>query len=189
MERNDLSVDSVNNSLENLKLKKLRQELFLALLKLWLVSTKKKSETDKAEQIDDIKRKSRLLEQIILYKSSQCKQMTVPIHAVIIMNGNIRRASDEHSLKKIRCSIEKFGLKNPLIVRKVEDKFLIVNGFLRYIACKELKLTKIPVLIKDFSNKEATELGYLDTLSNSEWENEESELLTTIMEFYNQMVN
>ena len=52
-------------------------------------------------------------------------------------------------------SIKEEGLKRPLIVKRVNNKFEILLGGTRYLALKKLKYKKIPCIL--FSDEKETE--------------------------------
>lgn len=170
-------------------LEKLRQGFFLILLELWVISTKKESEVEKTEKIEDAMNKAKEIEKIILSNGQKNRHGSTDIHNIIEVNNHFSRKIDEHTFKKVKCSIEKNGLINPLIVREVESGFQVVGGYLRYKACRGLRITKIPVIIKELNNKEAIELALLDAFLRDGQNNVETKWLSIILKFYNQIVN
>lgn len=57
-----------------------------------------------------------------------------------------RKYFDVETLRKLKCSIELESLHNPILVRRDEfneDKFVVVDGQWRWLACLELNHTEI----------------------------------------------
>ena len=64
---------------------------------------------------------------------------------------------DNDELKSLSESIRVSGVLSPVIVRQKEDgRFEMISGHRRKFACQKLGMTKIPSLIKNLSDDEAT---------------------------------
>ena len=59
-----------------------------------------------------------------------------------------RKVFDEASINSLANSIKTYGIINPILVRKKDDKYEIIAGERRFRAAKLLGLTEIPVIIK-----------------------------------------
>ncbi len=55
------------------------------------------------------------------------------------------RMSPIHSLERIKLSLLQVGLLQPPLVRRRKDKYLLVSGWKRVLACRELSLSPIEV--------------------------------------------
>ncbi len=150
------------------KSERVRKGLFRALLELRIVNMEKQSEADKNDKIDNVLSWAQETAHLILEGPGQEVRRTVDADFVIDIIEADRDGTNERTVKKLQCSIEKFGLKNPLVVREVNGTFQLASGYARYEACRRLKLSKIPVLVKKLDRKEATELALLDMLMVSE---------------------
>ncbi|MFC1461994.1 ParB/RepB/Spo0J family partition protein [Verrucomicrobiota bacterium] len=93
----------------------------------------------------------------------------------------------DNALKKHRYSIETFGLRNPLVVRSVAAGVELVCGYIRHRACTELKLHKVPVVIKTLDDMEALELALLDILLGNGWNYAEPDYLWALLRFYGEL--
>ena len=69
-----------------------------------------------------------------------------------IWNPNI---VPEDILAKLRAEIRQHGLTVPITVRSSGNGYEIVDGYHRWLICKELGLQEIPCIIQDFSDTEA----------------------------------
>lgn len=61
----------------------------------------------------------------------------------------------EDILAKLRAEIRQNGLTVPITVRSSGNGYEIVDGYHRWLICKELGLQEIPCIIQDFSDTEA----------------------------------
>ena len=64
-----------------------------------------------------------------------------------------REVFDDQALKELAISIKEHGVIQPIIVRKVENKYEIIAGERRYKASTMAGLTKIPAIIKNLDDK------------------------------------
>ena len=75
-----------------------------------------------------------------------------------------REVFDEKALKELAISIKEHGVIQPIIVRKVNDKYEIIAGERRYKASALAGLTKIPAIIRNLDDKESSKVALLENL-------------------------
>ena len=75
-----------------------------------------------------------------------------------------RKIFDEKALNTLAESIKTYGIINPILVRKKDDKYEIIAGERRYRAAKQLGLTEIPVIIKSTDEQQTAELALIENL-------------------------
>ena len=75
-----------------------------------------------------------------------------------------RTEFDKAALDSLVESIKEKGVLQPLLVRKQGDKYEIIAGERRWRASKEAGLKEVPVIVKDFSDKEALEVALIENL-------------------------
>ncbi|MBQ6323324.1 MAG: ParB/RepB/Spo0J family partition protein [Bacilli bacterium] len=75
-----------------------------------------------------------------------------------------REVFDEKALKELAVSIKEHGVIQPIIVRKVNEKYEIIAGERRYKASALAGLTKIPAIIRDLDDKESSKVALLENL-------------------------
>lgn len=75
-----------------------------------------------------------------------------------------REIFDERPLKELAVSIKEHGVIQPIIVRKVNDKYEIIAGERRYKASALAGLTKIPAIIRNLDDKESSKVALLENL-------------------------
>ena len=73
----------------------------------------------------------------------------------------------EH-LQELVESIRERGIIQPLIVRKVDDKYELIAGERRWRAARELHLTEAPAIIRKASDREVLELALIENLQRED---------------------
>jgi len=75
-----------------------------------------------------------------------------------------RKIFDEKALNTLAESIKTYGIINPILVRKKDDKYEIIAGERRFRAAKQLGLNEIPVIIKTADEQQTAELALIENL-------------------------
>lgn len=79
-----------------------------------------------------------------------------------------RKNFTEDALETLMESIKNFGIVQPIVVRKKGKKYQIVAGERRYRAASALGLEQVPVIIKDYSTEEVTEIALVENLQRQD---------------------
>ena len=79
-----------------------------------------------------------------------------------------REVFNEEALKELSDSIKEHGVIQPIIVRKLGDKYEIIAGERRYKATAMAGLTKIPAIIRNLDDKEAAKVALLENLQRKD---------------------
>jgi ParB family chromosome partitioning protein len=75
-----------------------------------------------------------------------------------------RKVFDEEKLNELAASIKEYGVFQPIIVKKSIKGYEIIAGERRVKAAKIAGLTKIPAIIRDFTDTEMMEIALLENL-------------------------
>ncbi len=75
-----------------------------------------------------------------------------------------RRNFEEDSLLELADSIKQFGVLQPLIVQKRNDYYEIIAGERRWRAAKMAGIREIPVMIKEYTKREAVEIALIENI-------------------------
>lgn len=75
-----------------------------------------------------------------------------------------REIFNDQALKELAVSIREHGVIQPIIVRKFGDKYEIIAGERRYKASTMAGLTKIPAIVKNLDDKEASKVALIENL-------------------------
>ncbi len=79
-----------------------------------------------------------------------------------------RKNFAEDGLATLMESIKQHGIVQPIIVRKMDDHYQIVAGERRYRAALALGLIEVPVVIKNYSTEEMTEIALVENLQRQD---------------------
>ena len=79
-----------------------------------------------------------------------------------------REVFNEEALKELSSSIREHGVIQPIIVRKIGDKYEIIAGERRYKASVLAGMTKIPAIIRNLDDKEASKVALLENLQRKD---------------------
>lgn len=71
----------------------------------------------------------------------------LPLNKIDISKFNVRRSKLEEGIDELAKSIKEIGVQQPVVVFPKGDRYELVIGQRRYLACKRLGLTSIPALI------------------------------------------
>ncbi len=97
-----------------------------------------------------------------------------------------RKSFDETALKELAASIAVHGVIQPIIVTKVEGRFVIVAGERRYRAAKAAGIKRIPVIVKEVTRRGMSELSLIENIQREELNAiEEAEAMRILLEEYN----
>jgi len=79
-----------------------------------------------------------------------------------------REVFNEEALKELSDSIKAHGVIQPIIVRKIGDKYEIIAGERRYKASAMAGLTKIPAIVRNLDDKETSKVALLENLQRKD---------------------
>lgn len=97
-----------------------------------------------------------------------------------------REIFNDEELKELSDSIKQHGVIQPIIVRKVGDKYEIIAGERRFRASRLAGKTTIPALVRDIDDREAAKIALLENLQRSNLTSiEEAKTYQTILKIDN----
>lgn len=79
-----------------------------------------------------------------------------------------RKHFDEEALKELASSIKIHGVIQPLVVNKENDGYMIIAGERRWRASKQAGLSKVPVVIKNYTEKQVKEISIIENLQRED---------------------
>ena len=82
--------------------------------------------------------------------------------------GQPRKYFDDEKLVQLSESIKQHGIIQPIIVRKDDSRYTIIAGERRWRAAKLAGLSKVPVLVKEFTNKQVMEVALIENLQRED---------------------
>ena len=75
-----------------------------------------------------------------------------------------RQEFGKDSLDDLKDSIEQYGIIQPIVVRKKDDKYEIIAGERRWRAAKAASLKEVPCIIKEVDDKQAIKLALIENI-------------------------
>ena len=88
-------------------------------------------------------------------------------------------------LTELTASIREKGVIQPLVVRRLEEKFQIISGERRYQAAMQAGLTELPCVERDADDRETVEIALVENIQRKDLTPfEEAEALGHLVESY-----
>lgn len=79
-----------------------------------------------------------------------------------------RKIFDEDALKELAESIKVHGVIQPIIVKQVGDRFVIIAGERRWRASRLAGIKTIPCIVKNYSEQEISEIAIIENLQRED---------------------
>src|SRR5690349_18200194 len=90
--------------------------------------------------------------------------LEIPVHLIEPSPYQARREIPPEQLSELAESIRSEGLLQPIVVRKLGDKFQLIAGERRWRAFQLLKIKVIPARVVEASNASSAALGLIENL-------------------------
>lgn len=111
---------------------------------------------------------SDLSEQSINSETSGTAVVEIRISEIVPNKDQPRTEFDETSLEELTESIRQFGVIQPLLVQKKGKYFEIIAGERRWRAARKAGLKTVPVVIRDYSEKETVEISLIENIQRQD---------------------
>lgn len=79
----------------------------------------------------------------------------IPISKMVPFKGHTFRVIDDADMKALEESIRENGISEPVIVRRVNDKYEIISGHRRCHVADKLGMETVPCLVRDIGDDDA----------------------------------
>lgn len=79
-----------------------------------------------------------------------------------------RKNFDEDALQELADSIRQFGLLQPILVQDRKDYYEIIAGERRWRAAKLAGLKEVPVIIKNYTDREIVEISLIENIQRED---------------------
>jgi ParB family chromosome partitioning protein len=79
-----------------------------------------------------------------------------------------RKEFSKEELDELAESIREKGIIQPILVRKTNDTYTIVAGERRFRAAKQEKFKTVPVIIREFTEKEVLEISLIENIQRKD---------------------
>ena len=92
----------------------------------------------------------------------------IDVSAIFANPNQPRKVFDETALKELADSISKHGVIMPIIVNKSGDRYMIIAGERRFRASKLAGLSKVPVIVKTYNERQIKEISLIENLQRED---------------------
>ena len=92
----------------------------------------------------------------------------IEISSIFANPNQPRKVFDEAALNELAASISKHGVIMPIIVNKSGDRYMIIAGERRFRASKIAGLTKVPVIVKTYNERQIKEISLIENLQRED---------------------
>jgi|GEM_PF-3356437 len=92
----------------------------------------------------------------------------IPVDRIDPFPYQFRQTFDEEKLRELSESMQQVGLKQPIFVRPIGDRFQVVSGERRLRAAKLLGWTSISAVVQDLSNLDAAIGGLVENVQRED---------------------
>ena len=100
--------------------------------------------------------------------NNESQVLNVPIEDIIPNRFQPRLNFDEDSLKELAASIKEHGIIQPLVLRRIGDKYEIIAGERRYKASKLAGLTSVPAIISQYDDRKSAEVAIVENIQRKD---------------------
>lgn len=90
--------------------------------------------------------------------------LQIPIEEIIPNRFQPRLTFDERGLQELSDSIKEHGIIQPLVLRRIGDKYEIIAGERRYKAATIAGLTRVPAVIADVDDNKSAEVAIVENV-------------------------
>ena len=94
--------------------------------------------------------------------------INVPIEEIIPNRFQPRLNFDESALNELAASIKEHGIIQPLILRRLEDKYEIIAGERRFKAAKMAGLMSVPAIITQMDDNKSAEVAIVENVQRKD---------------------
>jgi ParB family chromosome partitioning protein len=94
--------------------------------------------------------------------------MVVELDRLVVSPYQPRKTIDEAELQELAQSVRASGILQPILARRVGDRFEIVAGERRWRAARLAGLAKVPVLVRAISDQDSAVFGLVENLQRED---------------------
>ena len=94
--------------------------------------------------------------------------LIMKISAVEPNRDQPRKSFREEGIEELASSIAQYGIIQPLLVQKRDDYYEIIAGERRWRAAMKAGLKEVPVIVKDYTSREAVEISLIENIQRED---------------------
>ncbi len=92
----------------------------------------------------------------------------IEISSIFANPNQPRKVFDQTALQELADSISKHGVIMPIIVNKSGDRYMIIAGERRFRASKLAGLSTVPVIVKNYNERQIKEISLIENLQRED---------------------
>ena len=92
------------------------------------------------------------------------KEVFINIALIEPNRNQPRKEFDKDALADLADSIRQYGILQPIIVQKNDDRYEIIAGERRWRAAKEAGLTEVPVIVRNYDKQKIMEISIIENI-------------------------
>lgn len=121
-----------------------------------------------------------------IFFSNRERIVNLKLADIVPQEDQPRSVFDEDTIDELAASIKEHGVLQPIIVRPIDGKYVIVAGERRYRAAKKLGLETIPAVIRELTDGEAASVALVENIQREDLTAiEEAKAYKKLMEMHN----
>lgn len=101
-------------------------------------------------------------------EEERSKLIEINIEDIVANEAQPRKNFDQEELKDLASSIKKYGIIQPLLLKKKEDKYEIIAGERRFRAAGLAGLERVPAIVKDISDDESSRIAIIENIQRKD---------------------
>ena len=86
------------------------------------------------------------------------------IYLIDTNEGQPRKTFDKEKLEELAESVKLHGVVQPIVVRKLGERYSIIAGERRYRAARMAGLATVPVVVRDMDEMQAREVALIENI-------------------------
>ncbi len=123
---------------------------------------------------------------IVDESTSSSSVLEVDVNSIDPNMNQPRKNFDNEKLKELAQSIQTYGVVQPIIVQKHGERFSIIAGERRYRASRMAGIATVPVVVKDYTEREYMEVSLVENLQREDLNPiEEAQAMRLLMDEHN----
>jgi len=100
--------------------------------------------------------------------SDNSSLLEIDIDEIVPNINQPRKTFDEKEISELAKSIEKYGIIQPLLLKKKDDFYEIIAGERRYRAAKIAEIKKVPAIIRDVSEDISDRIAIIENIQRKD---------------------
>lgn len=92
----------------------------------------------------------------------------ISINMIKANENQPRKSFDEQKIEQLSESLKEHGIVQPIVLKKVEDSYIIIAGERRWRAAKVAGIKELPAVIMDISDREVLEISLIENIQRED---------------------